>query len=85
MPLTKFKKRRKAQPIDLIRVMNGSKPWWQSTTIISAVVGLVNVLTMALKLEVTEAETQGIIQAIIAIVATAGVVRGRMKAKEVIK
>jgi len=85
MPLNKFKKRRKAQPIDLKFMTSSSKHWWQSTTIISAVVGLVNVLTMALKLEVTEAETQGIIQAIIAIVATAGVVRGRMKAKEVIK
>ena len=84
MPLNKFKKRRKAQPIDLKFMTNG-KPWWQSTTIISAIVGLINVLTMTLKLEVTEAETQGIIQAIIAIVATAGVVRGRMKAKEVIK
>lgn len=65
--------------------MNGTKKWWESTTIQAI---LANGLTLALaaaKFEATGQETAAIIAGIMAVVGTFMGIRGRKKATKVIE
>jgi len=84
MPLNKFNKRRKAQPIDL-KFMTGSKHWWESTTIQSILANALVLALAAIKLEASGEETAAIVTAIIGIIGTVGGIVGRKKAVKTIK
>ena len=61
--------------------MTGEKPWYTSTTIQSAAVGLLNVAFAALGLDAAGKETEAIVAAVVGLVGTFGVIWGRKKAK----
>tara|TARA_R110000796_G_scaffold71635_8_gene162599 strand:- start:8207 stop:8404 length:198 start_codon:yes stop_codon:yes gene_type:complete len=65
--------------------MTGSKPWYQSSTIRSAIYGLATTLAAAFKLGATGSEVEAVVAGVIGIVATVGAILGRRKAKVAIK
>ena len=66
--------------IDIIPVIMNKKPWYQSTTIQRAIVGLVNTLAAAIGLSMSGAEAQALVAGVIGIVTTIGVILGRKNA-----
>tara|TARA_R110000803_G_scaffold59101_2_gene117447 strand:- start:3875 stop:4072 length:198 start_codon:yes stop_codon:yes gene_type:complete len=65
--------------------MTGQKKWWESTTIVSGLIGGLNTAVILLKIEITTEEIQTAVQAIIALATVVGVYLGRKKAAKVIK
>jgi hypothetical protein len=75
------RRNRRAEPVDIIPVMTGSKPWWQSKTIQSAAVGLLNVAFAVLGLDASGEETKAIVVGIVGVIGTVGIILGRKNAK----
>lgn len=78
--LLRRRRSRKSRNFDLIPVMNGSKPWWESATITAAIVQFINFIVLVTKVEVTSEEVQGVVQGVLGLISTAVIVWGRNRA-----
>ena len=86
MPLRKNRLRRaKTNPNDLFRIMTGSKPWYESTTIRRAIISLISFLLVAFKLDATGAEIEAIVAGIFGVIVNVMIIRGRVGASKEIR